>query len=144
MEAVPIEEASTGDLAVAVRNSGNSTAKRPWFTIAVGNDTYVNANVGPGFLGVDGGRYVITPAVYPEDAPDSVSGVVGCRHPRTNKLIGWSIHGGRHKKLRKGEFEAAYRKVHGNAPKGRLGQVHTDRSLYGLQRDLLTRGVGCG
>jgi hypothetical protein len=92
MEAVTVANMPYGELAVAVRNSGTSTAKRPWFTVAVDDSDYVNASPGAGFLGVGEGRYVVTNGQYPDDA-DSLRGVVGCRDHRTNKLIAWSLDG---------------------------------------------------
>jgi hypothetical protein len=68
----------SGYAAVAIRHSGSSSAKAPWFLIATGSHSAIG-HAGPGFLGVDQGRYVVTDIPEGEIQTDAVRGVVGCK-----------------------------------------------------------------
>ncbi len=108
MEGQLISELQKKTVAVAVRHSGNTSAKAPWFLIANGQFS-VKGDVGLGFLGAEDGRYATTDVPMEWMSSDvvdgrrvsNVKGVVGCVDQKGRHLV-WSFEGGRQKRRGKG------------------------------------------
>ncbi len=136
MEGQLMKDRQAEAVAVAVRNSGNTSAKAPWFLIANGQVS-VNAHVGVGFLGAEDGRYATTDVPMEMMSPEVVDGrrvhnfkgVVGCVDRKGRHLV-WSFEGGKPKRRGKGtSFEELFRLFYPEIGFGRPGGVKRDVKL---------------
>jgi hypothetical protein len=113
--------------AVAIRNTGNLTARAPWAMFATKDgEASFCGHVGPGFLAPESGRLVITDAAFP-DAPTAV-GVVGFINRKGVHVVRAFGDGVRpkHKRFKPGvSFEEIFRSFY---PEQGLGEQAGKRS----------------
>lgn len=135
LEAQLINHLTTGNAAVAVRNSGSRSARAPLVMFAVTDGSIFFCNhVGNGFLGPGEGRLLLTmaPALVEVSGQATVEGrgIVGY-FDRKDRLIVRPFGGGRPRKFRSGEhaLDEIFRIFYPNVPLGNQVALRKDTPL---------------
>jgi hypothetical protein len=105
-----------GYAGVAIRNTGKSAAKAPWFLLASG-EFCTNAHVANGFLGADESILAQTGIPTAGLKKGASRGVVGCVDHK-GRYLTWDFDGGRAKRRKTTTFEEAFRSFHKDIPLG--------------------------
>jgi hypothetical protein len=99
-----------GYAGVAIRNTGKSSAKAPWFLLATGEFS-TNTHVANGFLGVEEAVLAQTGIPTASLKKGASRGVVGCVDHK-GRNVTWDFDGGRAKRRKETTFEQAFRSFH--------------------------------